>query len=174
MILAGPGVPKGINNTPVSLVDVAATARGIAGLKIPSKSANWQSSNLLDTATNPDDSRFVISEYHDGGCPTGMFMLRKGAWKYIYYAGNYPPQLFNLEQDPDELTNLADEPLHAATVQQLHGHLLGVLDPDEVNKEAFADQALLAESFGGARRNTLDAELQSHADRIIIEFYMAD
>ena len=149
MILAGPGVPSGDNDTPVSLIDVATTARDIAGIKDPVKTRSWQSTSLIDVATNPTKERFVVSEYHDGGCPTGMFMIRKGPWKYIYYAGGYPPQLFNLEQDPDELTDRAKEPMQAATLRQMHEHLLEVMDPNEVNREAFADQARLTEVYGG-------------------------
>jgi hypothetical protein len=37
---------------------------------------------------------------------TGIFMLRRGDWKYIAYAG-YEPQLFNLREDPEEMRNLA-------------------------------------------------------------------
>ena len=36
-------------------------------------------------------------------------MIRKGDWKYIYFAGDQP-LLFNLKNDPGELRNLAGEP----------------------------------------------------------------
>ncbi len=149
MILAGPGIPTGDNPTPVSLTDIAATARNIAGIAGPENTKQWQSINLMEIAANPDASRFVISEYHDGGCPTGMFMVRKGMWKYVYYAGDYPSQLFNLERDPDELADLAESDAHAITLKQMHEHLLEVIDPDEVNSAAFADQARLTETYGG-------------------------
>ena len=35
------------------------------------------------------------------GAATGAFMIRKGRFKYVYYAG-MPPQLFDLEADPQE------------------------------------------------------------------------
>jgi arylsulfatase A-like enzyme len=56
----------------------------------------------------PDPARpdWVLSEFHGSTLPTGTFMLRQDAWKYVAYVG-YPPQLFNLAEDPDEVEDLA-------------------------------------------------------------------
>jgi len=57
--------------------------------------------------------------------------------------------LFDMDNDPRELINLADEPEHAATLADLRNQLLQILDPEEVNQQAFADQAKMIETLGG-------------------------
>lgn len=50
------------------------------------------------------------------------FIVRKGDWKYVACEGD-PPQLYNLEQDPDELANLAGSPRVAEIERELAGLL---------------------------------------------------
>ena len=150
MIIAGQNIPVGVNSTPVSLTDMAATIEtATIGSEKPA-SAPWQSRALQAFITRPEDDRFILSEYHDGGSPTGFFMIRQGDWKYVYYAGAYPAQLFNLEQDPEETQDLGENPDYAEVRAKLHGILKQILDPEAVNAEAFADQARLLEYLGGA------------------------
>jgi len=90
-----------------------------------------------------------LSEYHAVGSLTGMFMLRFGRWKYVYYEG-YRPQLFDLEADPGETRDLAPDPAHAATLAEGERRLHAICDPAAVNARAFADQAARIASLGGA------------------------
>ncbi len=53
-----------------------------------------------------DPNRVVFSEFHGHGTPISSYMIRKGHWKHLYYTDG-PAQLFDLKNDPDELTNLA-------------------------------------------------------------------
>ena len=75
-------------------------------------------------------------------------MLRKGRWKYHEYVG-FEPELFDLETDPDEATNLADDPLQSGHVAELRGELRKIVDPEVADRQAKADQRALVESFGG-------------------------
>lgn len=97
----------------------------------------------------PEAGRVVLSEYHDGGSPCGVFMLRRGRWKLVYFAEGHPPLLFNLLQDPRELTNLAENAAYAPTLRHLLRQLSQILDPEGVNTQAFADQAKMIEALGG-------------------------
>ena len=149
LILAGSDVPVGVNHTPVSLTDIASTVESLVGLESPEAEAPWQGRPLQGFIDAPETDRFILSEYHDGGSPTGFFMIRQGAWKYVYYAGGHPAQLFNLENDPNELTDLGEAPDHQKVREMMHERLTSILDPEEVNAQAFSDQAALLETFGG-------------------------
>ncbi|NNE22660.1 MAG: sulfatase-like hydrolase/transferase [Rhizobiales bacterium] len=149
LIMTGPGIAHGVNDTPVSLTDIAATVEDITGALAGKPQGAWQSHSLQQVIDQPMDDRFIFSEYHDGGSPTGFFMIRQGAWKYVYYAGGHPVQLFNLDDDPDELNDLGEAARFEDKAAELHGLLTEILDPEEVNRRAFADQAAVIEKFGG-------------------------
>lgn len=84
-------------------------------------------------------------------------MLRKGQYKYVYYPDN-PDQQFNVEADPDETTNLADDSSLEAIRDDLASELRGVADADAVDRRARRDQkrrlAELTAKSDGRRRRT--------------------
>lgn len=149
MTLTGPGIEAGVNPTPVSLTDLASTVELAVGSSPLVAQREWQGRPLQAFVDNPEAGRTLISEYHDGGSPCGCFMLRQGRWKLVYFAEGNPPLLFDLEQDPREMKNLADDADHAQILRQLIGQLEQILDPEEVNRKAFADQAKMIERLGG-------------------------
>ena len=152
LIMAGPGIRTSVNHTPVSLIDIAATVESEVGLVARPAARDWASRSLRGFVDQPEPDRVILSEYHDGGSPTGMFMLRAGRWKYVLYAGGHPAQLFNLETDPDELFDLGDNPGHAGIQRDMDAALRRILDPESTNALAFADQSRKAESLGGRER----------------------
>lgn len=149
MSLSGPGIEPSVNLTPVSLVDLASTIEHAVHGEISEVESRWQGRPLQAFIGNPETERPVLSEYHDGGSPCGFFMLRMGRWKYVYFSEGHPPLLFDMENDPRELVNLADDVAHATTLGELRNQLLQILDPEEVNRQAFTDQAAMIETLGG-------------------------
>ena len=143
LIMAGPGVGHGTCDAPVSLIDIAPTIARAFGL-----SEDTYSGLALQS---PDPDREVLSEYHDGGSPVGLTMLRWNdgpeRWKYVQYAEGHQPQLFELGADPDERADLsAARPDMLAEAQT---RLAGQLDPEAVNARAHADQVVRMEELGG-------------------------
>lgn len=148
MIIAGDGIPKGkLSTTPTSLVDAYPTV--LDGVGLSAKGDDIPGHSLFDLA-NKDDyrDRIAFSEYHAAGSPSASYMLRKGRFKYIYYV-RFEPELFDLQADPEESTNLAALPEHAATVKQMDALLRTIVDPEEEDRRANEAQRLLIESKGG-------------------------
>ena len=67
-------------------------------------------------------------------------MVRQGDWKLIYYHGQ-PSQLFNLAEDPDELSDRANEPACQAIREQLTAVVLKDWDPEAIKLKMAAKKA---------------------------------
>ena len=81
----------------------------------------------------------VVSEYTGEGTCAPCRMLRRDQHKLIYTHG-HPDLLYDLDEDPDELTNLTADPGHTETLSGLKAELLQDWDPDEVNAKALQSQ----------------------------------
>jgi choline-sulfatase len=148
MLLAGEGAPAGaVCATPVTLCDAAATILDAVGAADAIDELALPGVSLLDLAGQPSRDRTVLSEFHTYG-PNAFYMLRDLRHKYVYYVGA-PPQLFDLEADSEELADLGRLPEHAAKRNAFEAQLRSTLDPEAVDREAKADQACVAEHFGG-------------------------
>ncbi|MEP4194525.1 MAG: sulfatase-like hydrolase/transferase [Aliishimia sp.] len=138
LLMAGPDIAPGTWDSPVSLIDLAPTICGVLGVK-----GSFSGVDL----TKPDANRVILSEYHDGGCSVGITMLRWDDWKLVYYAEGHAPQLFNLASDPCEQIDLSlTEPV---ILQSGLDRLKQNLDPEQVNRDCFADQTKQIEALGG-------------------------
>ena len=149
LVMAGPGVAAGQRCvTPVSLVDIYPTVVESACGALDARERALPGANLITLAREQPADRVVFSELHDDGSTTGEFMVRRGNWKLVHYVG-YPPQLFDLAADPFEEVDFAGRPETADVQSRLYDELHGIVDPDAVNRLAFADQQARIESLGG-------------------------
>ncbi len=153
MIMAGPDIAAGsVCRTPVSLLDLAPTILDAVGETPTGWAENLPGRSLFDIAAGPADrARMVFSEYHAFGAPSAAFMLRDGHHKYNHYIG-YAPELFDLDADPGETTNLAGDPAFSATLARFAAALHDMLDPEDIDRRAKAAQAALIERFGGPKK----------------------
>ncbi len=150
MIVAGADVPKGESvSTPVSLVDCYQTLVEGAGLPLNDEERfDMPGYSLIDLANGETPKRTILSEYHAASASTGFFMIREQEYKYVHYVGERP-QLFNLAADPHEITDLAENPAYSDTLAHCERKLREVVNPEQVNDQAFADQAEMVERNGG-------------------------
>ena len=151
MIIKGPNLPVSKKvKTPVSLIDIFPTVIDSLELDKNIKDDNLPGKSLLTIANEDDDyQRVVLSEYHAAASPVGAFMLRKGKYKYVYFAEGYKPQLFNLEEDQFEENDLALDQNFSNIVDDFYKDLLDICDPEEVNKRAKKEQNETILKHGG-------------------------
>ena len=143
LIMAGPGVPQGVCDTPVDLLDVSATIADHFGAEV-----TGTGTPLPDLLHNPDPERAILSQYHAAGAVSGAFMLRKGRYKLIHYVG-FEDEVFELQSDPEEMVNLAGNPQYFAIRTALRAEMETMCDTAAANAQAFADQTALIERHGG-------------------------
>ncbi len=149
-IIAGPGVPSGHRcQTNVSLVDVFPTIVDALELPVLPEDKDLPGDSLLRLANAPDDpTRTVFSEFHSANSHTGSFMVRQGSWKYVLNV-DLSERLFNLDDDPHEYRDLANDPAHTDRLEQLRREMHAICDPVTVDREVRATQRSRVEEFGG-------------------------
>lgn len=150
LIVAGEGVPEGkVVETQANLVDIypfIVDCVGESGRQMVMPDHPGVSIARLANGETPD--RTVLSEYHGMGSTTGAFAIRNGKYKYVHYA-KYPPQLFDLESDPDEAKDLSADPKFASVLAACEKKLRAMLSPEEVDARAKKRQAEQLERYGG-------------------------
>jgi choline-sulfatase len=148
LLLSGEGVPAGaVCRTPVTLCDAAATILDAVGAGDAIAEHGLPGASLLRLAGAPTEDRAALSEFHTYG-PDAFYMLRTPRHKYVHYVGA-PPQLFDLEGDPEELEDFGASAGAAGLRAALEARLRAVLDPEAVDRAAKADQAAMIERHGG-------------------------
>jgi arylsulfatase A-like enzyme len=112
MVISGPGVQKGVTcDLPTTNLDVTATSLDYAKLDIPDDMDSRSLRNLLEGKTKTH-REVVLS---------GL-----GKWR-LAYDGRYKyvegfedtPQLFDLNEDPNENNNLINDSKHAEHIERL-------------------------------------------------------
>ena len=151
MIAAGPGLPQGmVCRAPVTLVDCFPTIVKWAGVA-PHPEDRDLPGMPLDEVVRTAPKRTVLCEYHATGAATGAFMIRKGGFKFVYYAG-MPAQLFDLDADPQETRNLAEEAGYRGLAADCERELRQLVDPEAADALAKSDQAARIAAFGGREK----------------------
>jgi choline-sulfatase len=118
LMIAAPGMAPGLVRDPVSTIDICPTLCDLAGADM-SEVAPWiEGQSLVPLGQGARRDAPVAMEYAAEASCAPLVSLRYGRWKYNRCALD-PDQLFDLDADPHELTNLAEDPAHAGTLASL-------------------------------------------------------
>ena len=114
LIMAGPGIANTTVADPCSLVDILPTLLDLAGEPNPDYGQPVDGRSLAPQARGKaaHEGAEAIGEYCAEMTSHPLFMIRRGAYKYIHCDID-PPQLFDVVTDLYEMTNLVDDPAHA-------------------------------------------------------------
>ena len=114
LVVAGPGVPRGRSVDGFAyLFDIYPTICDLAGVRAP-ESLEGRSQAGVARGRETSVRETVFLAYRDV-----QRAVRRGRWKLIWYPKVNRAQLFDLEADPDETRNLAEEPAQAGRVGEL-------------------------------------------------------
>ena len=144
LVIAGPGIPEAASlDQLVSQIDLLPTVPDLCGIdEIP---PNIEGSSvrpiLTDACATWRDTIYceVEQTVHLKGLVTSSTakMLRNDRWKYIYTlvdGGKAEEELYDLQDDPDELCNLAQKHNQQDRIQEYRAALLRWLVATEVNR----------------------------------------
>ncbi len=139
MMLYWPGEPLPARVTqPVSLLDILPTLCHAAGVPGDEIATALEGHSLLDRARGKASAP-VYAEHLDGATSAPRVMLRRGDLK-IVHSLNYPTQLYNLADDPNELTNLAGSVDWQDTTQTLLGEVNSMWDLAALKDQVISNQ----------------------------------
>lgn len=136
MLIVAPGIAKSgsVAETPVSHLDLYPTLTELCAVKAP---ANLQGQSLVPILKNPQAKGrgWAITQVTRGGGPNRAtvsrdkgsdgrrffgYSLRTPRWRYTEWdEGAEGRELYDHENDPQELKNLAADPTYAATIAEL-------------------------------------------------------
>ena len=140
LIMAGPDVAKGSAPNACSLVDILPTFVDFAGGTAADFGEPVDGRSLVPLARGEDDPvDEAIGEYCAEMTPYPVFMIRRGALKYIHCEPD-PPQLYDLANDPLETRNLAADPDYAQAAARFAKEVSERWNSEQLRRDIIATQ----------------------------------
>ena len=118
LIIHVPGKKPAVCSSFAELLDLYPTISSLCGLKVPTR---LQGKDLAPVFDDPSHTvRDAAFSVNGKG-----FLLREDRWAYIEYGknGSKGAELFDMEKDPAQFTNLAKRPAHRKTAARLKARL---------------------------------------------------
>ena len=140
LMIAGPDISAGRVDAPVSTLDVGPTLCEMAGVDLR-EIADWSDGeSLLPIVKGTPRTKPVPIEYAAEASIAPIVALRDGRWKFVR-SNPDADLLFDLESDPHELTNLAEDVSHAEVLADLRSQADARWSLDRFDADVRASQA---------------------------------
>ena len=140
MMICAPDMEPGLITTPVSNIDVCPTLCDLAGVDMSEVEPWTTGQSVKPMWQGVERTEPVAIEYAAEASYSPMVSLRYGKWKYNRCKLD-EDQLFDLDKDPHELTNLAEVAKHQGTLTQLRSKSEARWDLDKFDADVRASQA---------------------------------
>jgi iduronate 2-sulfatase len=124
LIISVPGKKPAVCHSLTELLDLYPTIASLCGLDVPRRIQGKNIAHLLDDpAAKVREAAFSVAPARQG------FLLREDKWAFIQYRedGSGGMELFDMEKDPLQYTNLAKKPSAQAMVKQFQTKLAAKL-----------------------------------------------
>ncbi len=153
LMIAAPDLPQGRVDAPVSTLDVAATLCELGGVDMGSMQHWSDGESLVPVACGAGARGPVPMEYAAEGSEAPLVALREDRFKLVLCDLD-PPLLYDLEADPHELRNLADDPAHAGILSEMSATMRARWDLQRFDAEVRASQARRLVVYEALRNGT--------------------
>ena len=140
MMICAPDMEPGLITTPVSNIDVCPTLCDLAGVDMSEVEPWTTGQSVKPMGQGVERTEPVAIEYAAEASYSPMVSLRYGKWKYNRCKLD-ADQLFDLDADPHELTNLAEVAEHQGTLTQLRAKSEARWVLDKFDADVRASQA---------------------------------
>lgn len=124
MLIAGPGIPPGSNDSLVCNIDLAPTLLDLCGITAHGMDGTSLCPLLRRAGPVPRDG--LMTEHYGLKTPLWQRAFHKGHWKLVVQEDGFT-ELYDLASDPAEMNNLAEKAAHAGTLRDMRGGLARAL-----------------------------------------------
>ncbi len=140
MMISAPNMAPGLVTDPVSNIDVCPTLCDLAGVSMEEVMPWTAGESLVSLGQGETRTSPVAMEYAAEASYAPMVSLRSGQYK-LNLCTLDPDQLFDLDADPHERTNLANDPTHAEAYAKLKAIAAERWDLERFDADVRASQA---------------------------------
>ena len=156
----------------VSLLDLAPTLLDIAGISSDQIVTPMHGHSLVDVITEkstdwPDQ---VLAEYSAEAAEAPMIMIKRGSYKYIQSSGD-PSILYDLKTDPDELTNLSNNPSSSDLVHGFQQEVISRWELTELDnkiRQSQRQRKLVSSALAKGQRENWDYTPKADYSRLYV------
>lgn len=108
LMICGPDISPVCVDAPVSNLDIVPTLADLAGVDLEAVQPWTDGESLLPLLSGTERQSPVRMEYAAEGSYAPLVCIREGRYKFVHCELD-PPQLFDLQADPAELINIAED-----------------------------------------------------------------